>query len=318
MGINGTTSTSLIVNDGPTIKIQSTSGNIGCIYLRKAITFNDVILTCSVKGEKHSIDSEGTIKLIRGTYNIGSSGGKGIKSENNLYIGEENGSDSLLDLTIDTNNIGIEAKQIEIYSGKILIFVDKDGIKAVSSGKVCDKETVHCSGNCTCYINYKGGKMFLTSGEVGLDLNGDITITGGEISVYSTTDGAYRPIDQDGLLSITGGTVLAAGSDQCGVNAETTQIAKIYTGTINSGVKLVAKDSNDNGITIDYFPINANYLYFNHESSFTITIDDTEVTLLEPSQLQEGREHNTGNSEYIGHYLTRINLIMIIIGLISF
>ena len=277
-----------------------------------------MILTCSVKGEKHSIDSEGTIKLIRGTYNIGSSGGKGIKSENNLYIGEENGSDSLLDLTIDTNNIGIEAKQIEIYSGKILIFVDKDGIKAASSGKVCDKETVHCSGNCTCYINYKGGKMFLTSGEVGLDSNGDITITGGEISVYSTTDGAYRPIDQDGLLSITGGTVLAAGSDQCGVNAETTQIAKIYTGTINSGVKLVAKDSNDNGITIDYFPINANYLYFNHESSFTITIDDTEVTLLEPSQLQEGREHNTGNSEYIEHYLTRINLIMIIIGLISF
>ena len=179
MGINGTTSTSLIVNDGPTIKIQSTSGNIGCIYLRKAITFNDVILTCSVKGEKHSIDSEGTIKLIRGTYYIGSSGGKGIKSENNLYIGEENGSDSLLDLTIDTNNIGIVAKQIKIYSGKILIFVDKDGIKAASSGKVCDKETVHCSGNCTCYINYKGGKMFLTSGEVGLDSNGDITITGG-------------------------------------------------------------------------------------------------------------------------------------------
>ena len=35
------------------------------------------------------------------------------------------------------------------------------------------------SGNCTCYINYKGGKMFLTSGEVGLDSNGDITITGG-------------------------------------------------------------------------------------------------------------------------------------------
>ena len=89
MGINWTTSTSLIVNDGPTIKIQSTSGNIGCIYLRKAITFNDVILKCSATGDKYAIDSEGTIKLIQGTYTIGSSGSKGIHSENYIYILEK-------------------------------------------------------------------------------------------------------------------------------------------------------------------------------------------------------------------------------------
>ena len=79
MAINGTDSTSLIVNDGPTINIESTSGYVGGIYLREAITFNNVIFkySCS-NGENHAIDSEGTIKLIKGTYNINSWEGKGI------------------------------------------------------------------------------------------------------------------------------------------------------------------------------------------------------------------------------------------------
>ena len=178
MAINGTDSTSLIVNDGPTINIESTSGYVGGIYLREAIAFNNVIFkySCS-NGENHAIDSEGTIKLIKGTYNINSWEGKGIQSENYLYIGEENGNDDDLTLNIKTNNEGIEAKKIEIYSGNINIEAEEDGINAASSGTDCDEETVHCSGNCACYINYKGGKMTLTSGEDGLDANGDITIT---------------------------------------------------------------------------------------------------------------------------------------------
>ena len=154
MGINGTTSTSLIVNDGPTIKIQSTSGNIGCIYLRKAITFNDVILKCSATGDKYAIDSEGTIKLIQGTYTIGSSGSKGIHSENYIYIGEENGEISDVALYLIADKEGIEAKKIEIYLGTMQIISGKGGISAASSGTDCDIETTQCRGNCACYIHY--------------------------------------------------------------------------------------------------------------------------------------------------------------------
>ena len=354
MAINGTDSTSLIVNDGPTINIESTSGYVGGIYLREAITFNNVIFkySCS-NGENHAIDSEGTIKLIKGTYDINSWEGKGIQSENYLYIGEENGNNDDLTLNIKTNNEGIEAKKIEIYSGNINIEAEEDGINAASSGTDCDEETVHCSGNCACYINYKGGKMTLTSGEDGLDANGDITITGGEISIFASTDGADQPIDQDGLLSITGGTVLAAGSTQMGgVSAETTQIAKAYTGTINQGVTLVAKDSSNNEIIKITTPKAANYLYFNHKSTFSITIDGTEVTLSDPSQNQGGpggsggqggpggpggpsgqmppewggqdapgeniQSSVTGNSESSGFYLTNLNFIIFIIGLFNF
>ena len=290
MAINGTDSTSLTVNGGPTIKISSSSTNAGGIYLRSAITFNNAIFTYSCSnGENHAIDSEGTIKIIKGIYTINSGEGKGIQSENYLYIGEENGSDSDLTLTINTNDEGIEAKKIEIYSGNINIEADGDGINAASSGTDCD-ETVQCSGNCACYIIYKGGNLNLQSGEDGIDANGDITISGGQIIVFASEDGANQPIDQDGLLSITGGTVLAAGSTQMGgVSAQTTQTAKTYTGTIKSGAKLVASDSSNNEIINLTTPKDANYLYFNYKSSFTITVDGTAITLSDASQNQGGQ-----------------------------
>ena len=43
MAINGTDSTSLNVNDGATINIQSSSSNAGAVYFRSSITFNNVM-----------------------------------------------------------------------------------------------------------------------------------------------------------------------------------------------------------------------------------------------------------------------------------
>ena len=346
MAINGTDSTSLTVNEGATINIQSSSGNVGGIYLRSSIIFNNAIFTYSCEnGQNHALDSEGTIKIIKGTFNINSGDGKGIQSENYLYIGEENGQNSDLTLNINTKNEGIEAKKIEIYSGNINIVAGEDGINAASSGTDCDEETVKCSGNCACYIIYKGGKMTLTSGEDGLDSNGDITISGGEIIIFASSDGADQPIDQDGLLQITGGTVLAAWSTQMGgVSGQTTQTAKIYVGTINKGIRLIAKDNSNNEIISINTPKAANYLYFNYQSSFTITLDGVEVTLSDPSQSQGGPgqggpggpggqmppgwgglanpEDNSEldeneDSESNGYFLKRMNIIMSILILIN-
>ena len=289
MAINGTDSTSLTVNDGATINVESSSSNAGGIYLRTSITFNNAKYTYSCSsGENHAIDTEGTVKLIKGTYTLTSGNGKGIQTENYLYIGEESGSDSDLTLTITTSNEGIEGKKIEIYSGTINIKADEDGINAASSGDDCD-ETVQCSGNCACYIKFQGGDLTLTSGEDGLDANGDITISGGQIVVFAATSSENQPIDQDGLLSISGGTVLAAGSSSMnGVSATTTQVAKSYTGSISSGAKLVASDSSNNEILSLTTPKAASYLYFNYPSSFTITIDGREISLSDESSGSQG------------------------------
>ena len=74
-----------------------------------------------------------------------------------------------------------------------------------------------------------------------------------------------------------------------GVSAQTTQTAKTYTGTIKSGAKLVASDSSNNEIINLTTPKDANYLYFNYKSSFTITVDGTAITLSDASQNQGGQ-----------------------------
>ena len=179
--------------------------------------------------------------------------------------------------------------KIEIYSGSIQIISGEDGINSASSGTECDSDTVRCSGNCACYITFKGGLMEIQSGEDGLDSNGDITITGGKIMIFAASEGADQPIDQDGLLSITGGAVIATGSSEMegGVNANTNQTAKIYKGTINQYSHLVITDSNEIEIIDISIPKAANYIYFNYESSFTVKLDGTQISLSDPSQNQQ-------------------------------
>ena len=128
--------------------------------------------------------------------------------------------------------------------------------------------------------------MEIQSGEDGLDSNGDITITGGQIKIFAASEGADQPIDQDGLLSITGGAVIATGSSEMegGVNANTSQIAKVYKGTINQNSHLVITDSNGIEIIDTLIPKAANYIYFNYESSFTVKLNNVEINLSDPTQ----------------------------------
>ena len=290
MAINGTTGTSLIVNGGANINIESDSTTVGGIYLRNGITFNDAEFTffCE-EGAHHAIDSEGDIKIIKGTYELYPGNGKGIQSEKNLYIGEENGNDEDLYLSIGTSDEGIEAMGITLYSGSIEIRANGDGINAASPGDECGENAKPCSGNCVCFIDIQGGRLSLISGEDGLDANGDIFISGGKVQIFAASDTENQPIDQDGILNITGGEIIAAGSSkmQGGVKAQTTQIAKIYNGSVSSGSLIVVTDNEGNELANINAPKEVSYIYFNYISSFNVTINSNEVTLSEPTQNQQ-------------------------------
>lgn len=105
MAINGTVSTSLIVNGGA-INIKNTKSiNVGGIYLREGITFKngeynfDIKITTSDEEKPcHAIDSEGSIYFEIGNYNIISGEGKGIQTEKNLFVGVEGGKDDDLEI----------------------------------------------------------------------------------------------------------------------------------------------------------------------------------------------------------------------------
>ena len=283
LAINGTEETSLTVNDGATIEISSESSDVGGIYLRKAITFNNAILLLNCpSGSHHALDTEGSITIVEGRYTLYSGNGKGIQAETNLYIGKENGSNSDLNLIIITSNEGIEAKQIYIYSGTITITAGEDGINAAASGDECD-ETINCKGNCACSLTFAGGDLTLISGEDGIDINGDLTITGGNIKVFAASNSSDQPIDQDGALTITGGNIIAAGSPQMGGVrvSTTTQVSKTYTGTIAKDANLIVYDESNNELLSVTTPKEANYAFFNFPKEFSVKLNDEELTISE-------------------------------------
>ena len=80
--------------------------------------------------------------------------------------------------------------------------------------------------------------------------------------------------------------MIAAGSSTMGgVNAQTTQIAKTYTGSVKAGTKLIVYDSGIDIVNITT-PKEANYIYFNYKSAFTVHLGDKEITLSEQNSSQ--------------------------------
>ena len=279
--VYGLTGASFIVNNGANIKISSNLANIGGIYSLGKINFNNATYTYSCQnGRYHSLYSQGEIRIIKGTYIIYSGRSKGIKTESNLYIGEENAiNDSDLILNITTLEDGIEAMKIEINSGIININTGEEGINVDSESYLCD-DNIRCSGNCACSLVVKKGNLTVITREDGISANGDITFSGGNIIIFSSGDSDTKPIEQDGLFQIKGGNVIAAGSTRNSrVIATTTQIAKTYSGAVNSGQALEATSKNSNNKLLSLnTPLTVNSIYFNFPEDFYVKINNVEIT----------------------------------------
>ena len=74
-----------------------------------------------------------------------------------------------------------------MHSTIINIETKEDGINVAND--TCSRD---CSGNCDCYMKFKGEEIKIISTEDGIDSNGDIFITGGKIIVYGASSSANR------------------------------------------------------------------------------------------------------------------------------
>jgi hypothetical protein len=83
-----------------------------------------------------------------------------------------------------------------------------------------------------------------------------------------------------------------------GVNAQTSQISKTYSGNINKGVKLVMNDANNNNEILSLTtPKAAKYMYLSYKNSFTVSLDGTQLTLSDPNQNQQGSQPTNSNND---------------------
>lgn len=149
---------------------------------------------------------------------------------------------------------GIEGNAVEISGGYINLYATDDGINAAggndesgfggrfgkdSFGTVGDTASEHT-------ILVSGGEVFINADGDGIDANGSITMTGGEVYVSGPSNGGNGALDYDGTGRITGGTIIALGNAQMAMNfndASTQGSILITTSTCQAGTEVVLKDS---------------------------------------------------------------------------
>ena len=232
-----------------------------------------------------SIHSDGNITITGGEFSI-SSGDDGVHADQNLILGENNANNSLITMNIIKSYEGLEGSQVYIYSGTYNIISSDDGINAAGD------TSENCSNNFgggnnqprgrpnnlrrnlkkrkldDCYsfhINIYGGEIYVNAEADGLDANGNILISGGNITVWGAKSGSDGdPIDMDGTLTISGGTILAGGNQgmtQIDKQASNSQkyISSKNSYTANQVVYILDGDTTIREITI---PKNIQYLYY--------------------------------------------------------
>ncbi len=203
-----------------------------------------------IKGESETIGEGVDITITGdGTLNIDAPK-KGIGTD--VYFGEGEINPDITSVTLNatinlgepgadtgpTNNINavneaIEGNIVNFNAGYgTLISTDNDGVNVATDGDDQDEDDVDEDGNISEYlypnlirnidftqlsINVNGGSWTVNSNDDGLDSNGNVTINGGVMEVFSSSQADNNAVDYGsenrGRFIYTGGTLLAVGKN---------------------------------------------------------------------------------------------------------
>ncbi len=154
-------------------------------------------LTLSVTAVNDGIKADTVLNLLSGSVSV-SAGGDGIGCDGAVNIGAEGTNGPVLRITDSYE--GIEGAEINLLSGDVRVASEDDGVNASSD---TGASALTIAGG-TVYVDARTGD--------GLDSNGTLTISGGDVTVFSASRSDNTPLDSGSGLQITGGTVLAVGA----------------------------------------------------------------------------------------------------------
>jgi len=203
-------------------------------------TYNIVSGGDGLKSNNDEDEGRGYVYIKDGDINI-TSNSDGIQAHNNLYINGGN-------INITKSVEGLEAAYITINSGKVSIVSTDDGINASgsSSGSISMFDSQSAS------INITGGELYINASGDGIDSNGDIYISGGNIFVEGPTTSADAAFDYQNGGYISAGEVLMIGNSGMaeGFSDSSTQVNILYNLSSNypSNSSLVILDNDDNEV----------------------------------------------------------------------
>lgn len=167
-----------------------------------------------------AINAEQHLNVESGTLTIDAAD-DAIHCDLTLNIGADGTDGPTIDITSCYE--GLEGAELNVLSGNITINASDDCLNAANSDLTGYAFTLTISGGTI--------DAYSSSGD-GFDSNGDLTITGGTVVVWTANTADNEPLDADGTITVTGGTVLAAGgSSGMGMSLEAAQPCVIYGST---------------------------------------------------------------------------------------
>ena len=184
-----------------------------------SLTIRDLTLTIDAP-VNDAVNAEAALEVESGALTL-SAGDDALHCDYALNVGAA-GTDGP-SVTVTSCNEGLEGAAVNIFSGTISIQSTDDCINAANA-------------DLTGYsyeLNIFGGTITAQSDSGdGFDSNGDLTISGGSVTVWTANAADNEPLDADGTVTVSGGTVLAAGgSGGMGMSLAAAQPCVIFGGT---------------------------------------------------------------------------------------
>lgn len=182
----------------------------------------------NVTAQKDCFQANASVTISGGNLTI-AAGDDGIHSDGNVTI--SNGV-----VMITESYEGIEGVGIDISGGTIEINSEDDGLNAGGGtdssgfddfqgkgmfGRGNMTDTATSGSDASIYINISGGKIYINASGDGIDSNGNLTVSGGEVYVSGPVNDGNGSFDYAGTADITGGTVIAVGSSGMAQNFST-------------------------------------------------------------------------------------------------
>jgi hypothetical protein len=190
----------------------------------------------TVDAADDALHSDGTVRMVSGTVSL-AAGDDGVHADSALDI--TGGS-----LTVSTSVEGLESTAISISGGTLAVTASDDGLNA-SSGTTSTDAAAETQGEMPQgggagagagagaggggggmdsdggeTITITGGTTVIDADGDGFDSNGSATMSAGILVVNGPTNSGNGALDVNGTFTVTGGTLLAAGSAGMAVSPE--------------------------------------------------------------------------------------------------
>ncbi len=211
--------------------------------------------TFTVNSADDALHSSGNLSINGGSYGI-STGDDGIHSDDILTINSG-------EINITKSYEGIESKVITINNGDLHIVSTDDGINVTEGGG--DESPggpapgdYSSSGDYYLYIN--GGYIAIDADGDGIDINGSVVMTDGNLIIHGPTSDMNSALDYDASFKITGGFLVAAGSSGMaqapGTSSTQNSLLLNFSSKLQAGTLFHIQTSEGDEI-ISYTPVKA-------------------------------------------------------------